>query len=64
MSAVEFHLSDSDSEMILRDLGEMQTPRPGPLETYSRAIPNFSINSYIVGRLMPNSNAAGVIFPL
>ena len=30
----------------------------------TRAIPSFSINSYSVGRLMPSSSAAAVIFPL
>jgi len=30
----------------------------------SLGIPSFSINSYNVGRLMPSSRAAEVIFPL
>ena len=31
--------------------------------SYSLAMPSFSINSYSVGLLMPNSSAADVILP-
>jgi len=41
------------------------TPQAGPSDVHheSLAIPSFSISSYIVGRLMPSSRAAEVIFP-
>jgi hypothetical protein len=41
----------------------LKTERRGKTESYDLSRPNFSINSYRVGRLMPSSIAAAAIFP-